>query len=509
MQKAFENSKLMLFIGISLALLLRILGVTTRYIWYDEAFSILLSEKGPSAILTATLSQGNGASAADIHPPFYYFMLYSWIKIFGNSVPAARILSIIAGIGIVLLIYMIARLLFDMKTANVALFISAINPFQIHYSQEIRMYVFMALWLLLATYSFLRGKKSGNWKWWLLFAIFSALAQYTHNLSAFYLVTLAMVPIFQRDWKTVKQVFLGGLTALIIYLPWLINIPAQIAKVQHAYWIERPNPGRFFTLLLEYVSNPTQSLAWTGFALFTAMTIFAFGLLLTKRAYHTTKGDFQDGIFLFYMAFLPPVLLFIFSQWFPVYLERALLASGCIFCLWLAWVFTRSQVPNPILIIAISLVLVSTTAGIYQHLTDSTGVYAPFDKMDTSLKDRYQTGDVIVHSNKLSFLPSFYYDPTLPQTFISDTPGSSTDTLATATQKVLGIKAEQNLVSATNGASRVWFIIFTRSIEEFTAAGAQTHPQLQDLKLTYKQELHETWGGAELYLFSRKLNAGQ
>ncbi|MFI5205906.1 MAG: glycosyltransferase family 39 protein, partial [Candidatus Paceibacterales bacterium] len=268
MQRVLENSKVVFFIGIFLTVLLRFLGLTTRYIWYDEAFSILLSEKGRSAILTATLSQGNGASAADIHPPFYYFMLNSWINIFGNSVPAVRILSIIAGIGIVLFIYLIARLLFDITTANAALFISAINPFQIHYSQEIRMYGVMALWLILATYVFLRGRKSGNWIWWLLFAIFSALAQYTHNLSAFYLVALAMAPIFQKDWKTLKRVFIGGSVAIILYLPWLIHIPAQIAKVQQAYWIERPQPSRFFFFVITKLSKPNPTFAGLSVGLF-------------------------------------------------------------------------------------------------------------------------------------------------------------------------------------------------------------------------------------------------
>jgi uncharacterized membrane protein len=503
MVRKLGNSKLMVFIGIFLAILLRTLGITTRYIWYDEAFSLLISEKTPSTILAGTLAQGNNTAAAEEHPPLYYYLLNAWIKAFGRTVPAARLLSIIAGIGIVLLIYLIGRLLFDTKTANAALILAAINPFQIHYSQEIRMYGIMALWLLLATYSFLRGRKSGNWLWWLLFAVFSALAQYSHNLSAFYLVALAMAPIFQRDWETLKRVVLGGLTALILYIPWLIQIPAQMAKIQHAYWIERPMPGRLFTLLLEYVSDPTGSFAWTAFALLTALTVFAFGLLQMVHALRSKKDGYQDGIFIFYLAFMPPILLFIFSQWFPVYLERALLVSGGIFCIWLAWAFIHTRAPNPILIIAFFLVIISTVAGIYQHLTDSTGAYAPFDKIDMSIRERYKTGDVIIHSNKLSMLPAFYFDRTLPQVYISDIPGSSTDTLALSTQKILGINSESNLVLATKGASRIWFIILTRSIEEFTSAGAATHPQLQFLELTYKLDKHETWGGAEVYLFSK------
>jgi 4-amino-4-deoxy-L-arabinose transferase-like glycosyltransferase len=504
MRRVFSNTKFVFFLVIFLAIFLRILGLTTRYIWYDEAFSILLSEKGLPAILYATLAPGTGTAAADIHPPLYYYLLSDWIKIFGNSVPAARLLSITVGMGIVISIYLLARLIFDAKTANVAALLLAINPFQIHFAQEIRMYGLMALWLLLATYSFLRGRKSGDWKWWGLFALSSALAQYTHNLSAFYLVSLAAVPILQKDWKALKYVFWGGLVALILYFPWLIHIPAQFAKVQHAYWIERPMPSRFFTLLLEYVSNPTQSFGWTAFALFTALTVFALGLFQTIHAYRLNKYDVQDGLFLFYMAFMPPLLLFIFSQWLPVYLERALLPSAGMFCLWLVWAFTRTRVPNPIRLIAFSVLLISSATGFQQHLTDSTGVYAPFDKLDAFLKDRYQLGDVIVHSSKLSMLPAFYFDPTLPQVFIADPPGGSNDTLAPATQKILGINSEPDLVAATKGASRIWFIILTRSIEEFTAAGAATHPQLQYLEITDKLDLHETWGGVELYLFLNK-----
>ena len=504
MRRVLSNSKMFFFLAIFFAILLRILGLTTRYIWYDEAFSLLLSGKDQSAILAGTIAQGNGAAAAEEHPPLYYFLLNGWIRIFGNSVPAARMLSIIAGIGIVLVIYFMARLLFDIKTANVVVFLVAINPFQIHYSQEIRMYGFMALWLMLATYSFVRGRMSANWKWWALFAMFSSLAQYTHNLSAFYLVALALLTIFQKDWTTLKNAIFSGLAALILYFPWLIHIPAQFAKIQHAYWVERPDLSRFFTLLLEYVSNPTLSFGWTAFALFSALTVFAFGLYQTIRAIRTHKDESQGGTFLFYMAFMPAVLLFIFSQWFPVYLERALLPSGGIFCLWLAWAFMRTRVPNHIQWIALSLILTSSAAGIYQHLTNSSGVYAPFDKMDAFLRDRYRVHDVIIHSNKLSILPAFYFDPTLPQVFIADPPGGPTDTLSPATRKILGVNSEPDLITAIGDASRIWFIILSRSIEEYRSAGASTHPQLQYLGKTYQLDLHETWGGDELYLFSRK-----
>lgn len=504
MSRAFANPKLVFLMGIFIAILLRFLGFTTRYIWYDEAFSILLSEKGPASILAGTLAQGIGTAAAEEHPPLYYFLLNGWINIFGNSVPAVRVLSIIAGLGVVLLIYLIAHLLFGVYTANVALLLAAINPFQVYYSQEIRMYGFMAFWLMLAVYSFLHGRKSDDWKWWALFAVSCAFAQYTHNLSAFFLVALAAVPLHQGDWKTFRKVFLSGCLAIILYLPWLIHIPAQFAKIEHAYWIERPLPDRFFGLLLSFVSNPSQSFFWLAFGLFTALLIFALGLFQTVLTIRRNKEEAHAGVFLFYLSFMPPILLFIFSQWFPVYLERALLPSAGVFCLWLAWVFTRTQLPNPIRLFAFSLVFVSSMASFPQHLANTTDLYAPFDKIDASIGNRYQPGDVIIHSSKLSMLPAFYFDPILTQTFISDPPGGPTDTLSKATQNILGITSQPDLPIAANGAKRIWFVVFTRSIQEYISGGSATHPQLQYLKNNYQQDLHEIWGGVELFLFSRK-----
>jgi uncharacterized membrane protein len=136
------------------------------------------------------------------------------------------------------------------------MFFAALAPFQIHYSQEIRMYSFLAMWLLLATYAYQRGSKTGNWPWWIVFSVAAALAQYTHNLAAFYLVPLALLPILQKDWKTFRAVLLAGMGALLLYFPWALQLPAQFAKVQTAYWVERPDVSKLFTLLLVFHCPP-------------------------------------------------------------------------------------------------------------------------------------------------------------------------------------------------------------------------------------------------------------
>src|SRR5215510_7180891 len=156
---------------LALALVVRLLGIASRPIWYDEAFAILFSQKGPSAMLYGTLAP-TGAGSADIHPLGYYTLLWLWMKIFGDSLIAVRFLSILAGVVSVYLIYLIAlEALSNIRSAQLSMLLAALAPFPIHYAQEIRMYSFLSMWLLLATYSYQRGSKSGNWRWWTLFSI--------------------------------------------------------------------------------------------------------------------------------------------------------------------------------------------------------------------------------------------------------------------------------------------------------------------------------------------------
>ncbi len=403
-------------------------------------------------MLYGTLA-ATGSGTADIHPLSYYTLLWLWMKAFGESLVAVRILSIIAGMGIACLIYLIGRELFGETTAQLAMLFTALAPFQIHYAQEIRMYSFMAMWLLLATYAYLRGSRSGQRRWWILFAIAAALAQYTHNLAAFYLIPLAITPILQRNWKSVKAVLLAGLGAVVLYIPWLIELPGQFAKVEQSYWVVRPDLSRLFTLLLVFTTNLPLPNNWLPIALFIALVLVIVGILQTLRMIR--KDSFEEGLWTLYLSFAPPLLLFLFSQWEPVYIERALVPSGAVLMLWIAWALTQTKLSHLIQGLAFILLAVASIMGIYEHVAFKDFPYGPFQALDASLQSRIQSGDLIVHSNKLSLLPAIYFDRSLPQVYIADTPGSPEDTLAPATQEVLGVSAKPNIQTAVSNAPRV------------------------------------------------------
>ncbi len=494
-----QKPRTILAVIFSVALVLRLIGAQSRPIWYDEAFAMLFSSTDPSAMLYGTLTS-NGTGAADIHPLGYYFLLWVWMKAFGSSLAVARGLSVLAGVATIAFAYLLTAELFDERTAQTAAILIALSPFHIHYSQEIRMYAFLAFWLILATYAFFRGIRSRKIKWWIIFSVAAAMAQYTHNLAAFYLLPLAASTLLWRDWKNLPATILAGLGSLLLYIPWLAQLPSQVEKISNAYWVERPGAEKFITLILVYITNlplPNTILLFIG--LFLALTVIAVGLMQTFRF----KNNKKDAIWLLYLAFMPPVLLFLFSQWLPVYLERALLPSGIIFYLWLAWALMNTKVPSPVQIFVAVCLLVAFGMGFFQHLTYRGFPYGQFPLLNSTIEQKLEKGDLIIHSSKLSYLPAYYFNPSLPQGFILDPPNSNVDTLAPATREILRVRDFETIEEAAGKAGRIWFVIYKTSIEEYTSQGYATHPHLEYLDENFQLKSVVDMDDLKLYLYER------
>jgi len=115
-------------------------------------------------------------------------------------------------------------------------------------------------------------------------------------------------------------------------------------------------------------------------------------------------------------------------------------------------------------------------------------------------------GDVVIHSSKLSYLPAFYFDRGLPQSFLLDPPGSSTDTLSPATQEILHVSGDENIEEASAGSDRVWYIVFQQSLDELESRGFQLHPDLDYLNNNFILTSNQTFDDVKLYLYAQPSN---
>ncbi len=492
-----------------LALILRLLAMG-RPLWYDETFAILFSEKGLGPMLYGTLTPVSGG-AADIHPLLYYLTLDGWMKLFGESAPAVRSLSIVFSVMTVGVIFLLGRDLFDRRTGIAAALITAIAPFAIQYGTEVRMYSLLGLLLSAATWCCVRGWRepvplllSGplrrwwrQWGWWVSFGVLAALAMYTQQLAAFYLIALGIFPLLMRIRRPALGVLLGAAVALILYLPWLIQLPGQLAKVGSYYWIAPPNVARFLLTLRQFLfvglDVPLQMALAT---LAAVLMIFLFLLIQATMAFRRPRRVDRPALaFALWLFAAPVVLMWRVSQARPVFLERALYPSALMLYLALGWLFTRGGLPRPIARIVGVLALVIALVG-YSVLA----AWNQFPNSDypraAAVLQNSRPADVIVHQSKLSALPMIYYARDLPQHYLADAPGSPEDTLALPTQQTLGVLADACIQSAVHGADRVHFVVYGDLLRQAQQSGrADIKATLDWLNAHYKQESADSFDG--------------
>jgi 4-amino-4-deoxy-L-arabinose transferase-like glycosyltransferase len=487
----------------------RLLGITSRPIWYDEAFSLMFARQGPAAMLTGTLASGAGGAAAEEHPLGYYILLWLWGRLWGDGVVQARLLSVIFGLIVVLLIYVIARQLLSEKSALAAAALAALAPFLVHHSQEIRMYGLLTVFVLSATLAFLRAREKSRLDWrdslvpWSGFVLASAAAQYTHNLAVLFLGLLALTPLLERDFTTFKRLLLAVSLSIVLYLPWLIQVPSQLGKLSTGFWTAAPGPERLLTAILTYVTN----LPLPGPTLIVGLSAALLAVILAGwqawRAHRQRLPARYPGLWFAYLAFGPLVALFLLSQIFPVFVERALLPASAFFWIWIAWALFETRLPKMMQSILVLILLLGFGVGLSVHITYGSFPYTDFSALNAAAETELSADALIIHSNKLSFLPAAYSYPALPQTFIADPAGSGSDTLAESTQRVLGVQAEPDIQRAAGHADEVWLVLFSREEVEVAASGGALHPNRLWLEDHFTMERSEQWADLVVYVYQR------
>lgn len=487
---------------------------------------MLFSEKGLDAMLSGTLTPVAGG-AADIHPLLYYSTLNVWMALFGQSPFAVRLWSVVLGVAAVGVMYLLGRDLFGAKTGLAAALITAAAPFHVQYSQETRMYALLGLLLMLATWCFVRGwqrhphhpfpsplhregesvsseaplpQRDGNTLshrrtsgvgWWLAFGVLAALAMYTQQLAAFYLAALGLVPVLARRRDLLVRVVFGAAVAVILYLPWLVNLPGQLSKVQSYYWLSPPNIGqlmltvRSFLVVHMEIPAPGSILGFLG-SIF-LITFLAVQVIIFLRGRHS-RNERRPLLLVLWLAGAPIMMMWLVSQFQPVYLIRALLPPALMLYLALAWLFTRGGLPRPIAALIGLVALALAAVGLYNQHTWATFPNSPFQTAVSAIQADWQAGDVIVHQDKLTALPMVYYDRDLPQRYLRDLPGSGDDTLALPTQQVLGLLADETVEQAAQGARRVWWVVFEFAERQYAAAG---RPELREAVAWLDEHYHE------------------
>ena len=286
------NKRVVLALIAGLVLLgvaLRLYGLEQKIVWHDEVATRVLAAGATMAaqmqglyhaqVLTAgqvlqyqQVQQATSVLAliADLaqhdpqHPPLYYVLAKVWVDLWGDSVYALRLLSVLfSGLGLLAMYWFVRELAASRRATLIAMLLMGVSPLFILYGQEAREYALWTLTLLLSSAALLRalrvswtvptlldqnkldlaaslkdhvGESVGSVRvWalsdvqraWLLYGCSLLLAVYTSlSTLSLILVQILYVAIVTRlQWSRTLYGFILSLSAVgLLCLPWALNL---------------------------------------------------------------------------------------------------------------------------------------------------------------------------------------------------------------------------------------------------------------------------------------------
>ncbi|MBX4187543.1 MAG: glycosyltransferase family 39 protein [Candidatus Doudnabacteria bacterium] len=331
--------KVLLLLILASATVLRFYNNTAIALWHDEAFSALYIKYGWGEMMHRII--------LDVHPPLYYIVLRLWSYIFGDSLLSLRGFSILLGTLTVLAGYVFVKKAF--KSQNLALlaaFFLAINPFQIQYALEARMYTLGTFLVMFSSWLLLKALENKNKKTWIIYGVFAAASLYTHYYLLFSVLAQGLYALYHiyknstwrgslRDNQLVNLI-LAGITSVVLYIPWIPAFLEQLQRVQGGYWIPPMDrwsiPGTIWKIAMG-----GQGINHSSLVLVTLISIFLI-LYFLRKYKDDEKWLVVSGLI------IPFAAAVVLSMQNDIYLDRYFVFASLYFSILLA--LALSAVPK-------------------------------------------------------------------------------------------------------------------------------------------------------------------
>lgn len=458
-----------------LAFVLSLYHLDQQSLVYDEGFSIYLARQSLLEIIDRT--------AADIHPPLYYYLLHFWLRAMGHSEFALRFLSLLFGVLLVPLAYTMGMRLFNRSAGLLAAFLVAISPFRLWYCQEVRMYTLVTFLCLLSSFLLLYisgpTRRQGPSNFWLMAAylLISVAAVYTHYF-VFFVIAFQFVYSFIRqfvrqpnrsstDQPNLASFIIVQLLTVIAYLPWLRFVIHRFGT-DISFW-----EG---TLSLRVVLRQTliafslghtvpEETAWPIAAGYLAILVLAIGILLQRGAAEPNLSrkitTCAPTIYLLLYLIVPIALLYLVSYQRPKFHPRYLMLAWPPFVLLIAAGLTTvvQQLDEDTNFCYSSFALFALYLAATATYADHNLYFDPaFTKADFRGVARYVQSHI--SPDEMIILTSGHLYPVFTYYYHGDNWFPIPDEPTLSTEHTLNYSVAEELNAALRGARGVWIVLW-------------------------------------------------
>ena len=407
-----------------LGLVLRLWGLASQSLWYDEGASLFLRRY-------ATLSTDLFNQALTTEPPVMAILARIWYGLvqalnLDVTSPANDFMIRLLPCGLSVLtlfaLYHLVRYLFQREDAAwIAMLFFAINPHQIHYAQEFRIYAFMTLLGVAACYFMLRALDEDRPQFWLAMVFCLAVMMYSHFVSAFYIFAFNVyyLTFLARERRHFIKwtAWMGLLMVLIAPALKLALGMNKFMNMVSVSWFPKPT---IKTVLISYKNlfasyNDTALAYWPLFFLAAAL-MFLGALALFKHG--------RRAWCILTLATVPVILAYIKWNMDPFcFYEHRLFTLIGVFAI-LAVVQGILILPHPLLrhgtVALFVLLTVPNLLAHYEHrlhpiIQHRQGAHAKADLRSVAaiLQEQAKPGEMITTASHYALYTIFHYSPQL------------------------------------------------------------------------------------------------
>ena len=288
---------------------------------------------------------------------------------------------------------------------------------------EIRMYSWSLLFVTCAFLQALRIIKEDNTRSFILLALFSTAAAYTHYFACVSAIIiyleLLMFFFFTKRREKLVYTFFSGIGVVVMYIPWLWIFMSQLKEVQGSYWIEPVSvKGVITQFAFMFRKKPG-----TPFVLM----VSGLGFLYVVIAFIKGRMAPFFGVGVWAGTIIAGNVLSILIR--PIFVSRYQIASAG--CLWLALAIALSEIDNKKLKKWATLVLVSsclfvnlsyvksdyetnkntqiTAAALDQYLQEDTVIISDNNHIQRVVAVKYPENENVVFEHPLTELTKSVY----------------------------------------------------------------------------------------------------
>ena len=345
--------------------------------------------------------------AQDVHVPLYHLLLHFWQLYVGQSVEAARGLSLIFFLLSIPAVYLLSRRILAPKWSLLVVVLFSFSPFMNWYANEARMYTLLVLMATLSQYFFLKLIESRGQRGWLGYSLTSIIGIYSHYFFAFNLLCQGIYFLASRkqfNRGTLKRFIILAIVLVAELAPWLIYFHSLGSASNTSPNLPKPSSVDLFNVFSQFSFGFQNNAVNT--ILLSLWPVLVIAILLSVK--YGQRISAKLG-YMLAAGLLPIVLAFAFSYALtPFFLGRYMVACVPPLTILLVWFVSNYRRPMYRLVTAGLLILLIGVSA-QQYTSASTPVQENFRSAANIISARAKAHDVVVLSAPFTIYPFDYY----------------------------------------------------------------------------------------------------